>query len=82
LPLNAEGRRVANEWNLEADNAAGMQCKAFGVGGVMRQPGRLHITWSDDDTLKIEFDAGTQTRLLEFGASSASARRVVIEPVP
>ena len=42
LPLNAEGRRVANEWDLAADNAAGLQCKAFGVGGLMRQPGRLH----------------------------------------
>src|SRR5688572_9482051 len=31
LPLNAEGRRVADSWNLEADNAAGLQCKAFGV---------------------------------------------------
>ena len=69
LPLSAEGRRVANEWNLEADNAAGQQCKAFGVGGLMRQPGRLHITWADDDTLKVEFDAGTQTRLLELGAA-------------
>jgi hypothetical protein len=71
LPLNAEGRRVANEWDLAADNAAGLQCKAFGVGGLMRQPGRLHITWADDDTLKVEFDAGTQTRLFEFGAASA-----------
>jgi hypothetical protein len=68
LPLNAEGRRVANEWDLAADNAAGLQCKAFGVGGLMRQPGRLHITWADDDTLKVDFDAGTQTRLLEFGS--------------
>src|SRR5688572_3798345 len=51
LPLNAEGRRVANQWDLAADNAAGQQCKAFGVGGLMRQPGRLHITWADDDTL-------------------------------
>ena len=72
LPLNAEGRRVANEWNLEADNAAGMQCKAFGVGGLTRQPGRLHITWADDDTLKVEFDAGTQTRSLEFAAAQPS----------
>ena len=72
VPLNAEGRRVANEWDLAADNAAGMQCKPYGVGGLMRQPGRLHITWADDDTLKVEFDAGTQTRLLEFGAASAS----------
>jgi hypothetical protein len=70
LPLNAEGRRVANEWDLAADNAAGQQCKAFGVGGLMRQPGRLHITWADDDTLKIDFDAGTQTRLLELASAA------------
>jgi hypothetical protein len=72
LPLNAEGRRVANEWDLDADNAAGMQCRAFGVGGIMRQPGRLHITWADDDTLKVELDAGTQTRLLELGPTPGS----------
>jgi hypothetical protein len=72
VPLNAEGRRVANTWSLDADNAAGEQCKAFGVGGLMRQPGRLHITWADDDTLKVEFDAGTQTRLFEFGAPPAA----------
>jgi len=70
VPLNAEGRRVGNAWDLDADNAAGMQCKAFGVGGLMRQPGRLHITWADDDTLKVEFDAGTQTRLLELGSAT------------
>ncbi len=70
LPLNAEGRRVANEWDLAADDAASLQCKAFGVGGLMRQPGRLHITWADDDTLKVDFDAGTQTRLLELAPSA------------
>ena len=32
----------------------------------MRQPGRLRISWQDDTTLKLEFDAGTQTRLLNF----------------
>src|SRR4029450_2198950 len=32
----------------------------------MRQPGRLHITWPDDNTLKLDFDAGTQTRILSF----------------
>jgi hypothetical protein len=36
----------------------------------MRQPGRLHITWADDDTLKIDFDAGTQTRLLELASAA------------
>ena len=39
----------------------------------MRGPTRLHITWQDDNTLKIESDYGTQTRLLRFtGAGEAS----------
>src|SRR5262245_2293583 len=66
LSLNQEGTRVANSWDLAKDDAGGLQCKAFGVGGIIRQPGRLHITWQDDNTLKLEFDAGTQTRILNF----------------
>src|SRR5262249_5715204 len=73
LPLNAEGRRVADTWDLAKDNQAGVQCKAFGIGGIMRQPGRLHITWQDDSTLKMDFDAGTQTRLLYFDKSKIPA---------
>jgi hypothetical protein len=67
VPLNAEGRRVADGWDLEQDNSAGLECKAFGVGGIMRQPGRLRIDWDDESTLRIDFDAGSQTRLLGFG---------------
>jgi hypothetical protein len=66
IPVNAEGRKVAASWDLAADNASGNQCKAYGVGGIMRQPGRVRISWQDDQTLKLEFDAGTQTRLLYF----------------
>jgi hypothetical protein len=66
IPVNGEGRAAAKTWNLAADTAAGNQCKAFGVGGIMRQPGRIRITWQDDQTLKLEFEAGTQTRLLNF----------------
>jgi hypothetical protein len=66
IPVNAEGRKAAQSWDLAADNAGGNQCKAFGVGGIMRQPGRLRISWQDDQTLKLDFDAGTQTRLLNF----------------
>jgi hypothetical protein len=68
VPLNPTGRAKAEEWDPAKDEAAGEQCKAYGVGGVMRMPTRLHITWQDDMTLKIETDAGTQTRLLHFGA--------------
>ena len=44
VPLNAEGRRAADSWDLAKDDAANLQCKAFGVGGIVRQPGRIHIT--------------------------------------
>jgi hypothetical protein len=73
LMLNAEGRRVADTWDPARDEAAGEQCRAYGAANVMRVPGRVHITWQDDNTLKIETDAGTQTRLFRFGAAPASA---------
>jgi len=66
IPVSAEARAAAKSWNLAADNSAGNQCKAFGIGGIVRQPGRIRISWQDDQTLKLEFDAGTQTRLLQF----------------
>jgi hypothetical protein len=66
VPLSAAGRKAADSWDLAADNASGNQCRAFGVGGLMRQPGRVRIAWQDDNTLKLDFDAGTQTRLLHF----------------
>src|SRR5215510_10952096 len=67
LTLNAEGRRVGDTWDPAKDEAAGEQCRAYGAANIMRLPGRLHITWQDDNTLKIETDTGTQTRLLHFG---------------
>lgn len=73
LPLNAEGNRVANAWDPAKDEAAGEQCKAYGAAGVMRAPGRLHITWDADDVLKLETEAGTQTRLFRFAAAPAGA---------
>jgi hypothetical protein len=66
VPISAEGKRVADTWDPSKDGA----CEAYGAAGLMRMPGRLHITWEDDSTLKIETDAGQQTRLLHFGAST------------
>jgi hypothetical protein len=68
VPLNAEARRVADSWDPSKDGA----CDAYGAAAIMRMPGRLHITWDGDNTLKIETDAGQQTRLLHFGPSTAS----------
>jgi hypothetical protein len=68
LPINAAARRIAMTWDPDKDFADGNQCKAYGAVGVMQRPGRLHITWEDDNTLKVEADAGTQTRSLHFGS--------------
>jgi len=73
IPLNAAGRQVALAWDLEKDEAAGNACRAYGAAGIMRIPTRLHITWANDDTLQIDTDAGMQTRLFHFDASSSHA---------
>jgi hypothetical protein len=67
VPLNPAGQKIAAAWDPAKDEAAGDQCKSYGAPALMRVPGRFHITWQDDNTLKIEADAGTQTRVIHFG---------------
>ena len=67
IPLNAEGRRLADTWDPARDAAAGEECKAYAAPAIMRLPGRVHITWQDDDTLMLDIDTGMQTRLFHFG---------------
>jgi hypothetical protein len=69
IPLSAEALRLAEAWDPAKDEAAGEQCKAYGAPGLMRGPTRLHITWQDDNTLRLDTDSGTQTRLFRFGGS-------------
>lgn len=69
IPVNAEGRRVVDSWDPAKDEAAGEQCKAWGAGNIMRMPGRIHITWENDNTLRVDTEAGTQTRMFRFGAA-------------
>jgi hypothetical protein len=73
VPLNDEGRLQGNTWDPAADEAAGEECRSFGAPAIMRVPGRVHISWEDDNTLRIDTDAGTQTRLLHFGGDPESA---------
>jgi hypothetical protein len=75
VPLSPEGRKVADSWDPAADIAAGNQCRAFGAAALMRVPGRFRITWQDDATLRIDADAGTQTRMLQFLESPPPAER-------
>jgi hypothetical protein len=69
VPIGPAGRKIAEAWDPAKDEAAGEQCKAYGAAGIMRIPTRLHITWQDDNTLKLETDAGTQTRTFRFRPS-------------
>ena len=73
VTLNAQARKIADAWDPVNDEATGNECKSYGAAAVMRVPGRLHVTWDNDTTLKIETEAGTQTRLLHFGASAPPA---------
>jgi hypothetical protein len=66
VPMNAGARKVADAWDPAADEAAGHACKSFGAAAIMRVPGRVHITWQDDQTLRLDIDAGTQARLFRF----------------
>ena len=72
VPMTDQARKVADAWNPEADEASGNQCKAYGAAAIMRVPARFHITWQDDNTLRVDSDAGMQTRLFRFN-SPASA---------
>ncbi len=71
VPLNAEGRKVADSWDPSNQEQDG--CRPYGAAAVMRVPGRLRITWEDDSTLRIDTDAGQQTRRLQFGAAQPSS---------
>lgn len=66
LPTTPAAREFAAAWDLDKDRAEGQLCRAFGAPGIMRQPTRIRIGWQDDDTLRMEFDAGRQERLLHF----------------
>jgi hypothetical protein len=73
LPVNAEARKAAESWDPQADQAAGEACRANGAAGNIRRPGRLHISWADDKTLKLDFSAGDQTRLIFFDSADFPA---------
>ena len=70
LPVNDAARKIAEQWDPKKDEAAGEACKAYGAGGIMHWPGRLRISWENENRLKLETDTGQQTRLFNFGSAS------------
>jgi len=75
IPISAAAKKVADAWDMTKDEAGGNECKYYGAASIMYQPTRLHIAWQDDNTLRMDTDAGTQTRIFHFGnAASPPAR--------
>lgn len=75
VPMTTMAREIADRWDREADIRDGNACRPYGAGGIMRVPGRVRIEWQDADTLRIDIDAGTQTRLFHFGEPTSVAER-------
>ena len=66
VPINLKAKQLADAWDPAKDEAAGKQCEAYGAAVIMRNPERLHISWQDANTLRVDTDEGMQTRLLRF----------------
>jgi hypothetical protein len=73
IPLTPAARTVADGWNPARDEASGEQCRSYAAPAIMREPGRARISWQDEYTLKVETDAGMQTRLFRFQRPTAAA---------
>lgn len=75
VPLTDAARQVADAWDPEKDKAAGNACKAYGVANIMRMPTRIKVSWANDNTLRIETDAGKQVRSLNFASANVPVVR-------
>ena len=73
VPMTPEARKIADAWDPAKEEASGELCKSYGAPAILRAPGRLHITWQDDQTLRLDTDAGKQTRIFHFGGWKAAA---------
>jgi len=73
VPMTPSARAIADAWDPAKEEASGELCKSYGAPALLRVPGRLHITWQDDQTLRMDADAGKQTRIFHFGDWKAPA---------
>src|SRR5271154_5193277 len=73
VPMTKDAIKIADTWDPAKDEAAGDQCKSYGAPAILRVPEHLHLTWQDDQTLRMDTDAGKQTRVFHFGDWKAPA---------
>jgi hypothetical protein len=59
----------AKTWDPAKDATSVDPCKNYGAPAIMRTPTRVHIYWQDENTLRVETDAGMQTRTFHFGVT-------------
>ena len=62
VPMTREARAVADAWDISKDGS----CLAYGAAGLLRIPTRLRFSWESDTVLRLETDAGVQTRRFVF----------------
>jgi hypothetical protein len=67
VPMTPAAEQVADSWDPSKDG----RCEAYGAAGVMRLPTRLQVSWESPATIRMDTDAGQQTRRLVFGADAA-----------
>lgn len=66
--LSRAGRAATEAWDPAEDGS----CKAYGAAGIMRMPTRLKIDWESENVLRVQTDAGRQTRRFEFAGADAA----------
>jgi hypothetical protein len=73
VPITPDARKIADAWDPAKEEASGELCKSYGAPAILRVPGRVRLTWQDDQTLRMDTDAGKQTRIFHFGGWKAPA---------
>lgn len=70
IPATPLALDAANAWDPAKDGVEADSCKNYGGATIMRVATRIHVTWADENILKLETDAGMQTRLFRFGPAA------------
>lgn len=73
IPITLEAKKIGDAWDPAKEAAAAEPCTSYGAPALMSVPTRLRISWQDDTTLKVETDAGLQTRLFHFSGAPPPA---------
>jgi len=68
LPLTQDARTEADKWDAATDGS----CRAYGAAALMRMPTRVQVAWESPSVLKLDTDAGQQTRRFIFDSSVAT----------